>query len=108
MLVGQKLIPLFPLRACRRLDLHLAALHLIPVRAQRGAAALLVALHHGALGVLVCVAKDLLEERVERAVAADVRILLRRFLLLGCEDGGCQRFPILRLLAYADRGRRLG
>ena len=74
------LLPPFPRHhPLRRARLHLPFAHLRPVRAQRGAVALLVALHHRALRVRVRVLEDLLEERVRRiravVVVVDVGIL---------------------------------
>lgn len=86
--------PLFPLAALGGLDLDAGPADLVPVGAEGGAAALLVALEHGAAGVLVGVGVELLEELVDGGVAADVRVVLRGGRGVGGEQGGGERVPV--------------
>ncbi len=87
---------------CRRLHLDPLSLDLFPVGAERSATALRVALHHRPLGVLIRILENLLEEAVESAVTTDIRIFIRRFLLLCREYVGSDALPVLLRL---DRGR---
>ena len=100
--------PLLPLATLRRLDLNRGLLHLVPVRAERRTPRLLVALEHSALGIRIGVLKDLLEERVQSGIAADVGVLLRGLLLLRSERLRTELLPVLALLLTCDFGSRLG
>lgn len=51
---------------------HLALADLIPIRAQRGSLALVIALHHSAARVWICVCVELFKERVNRVTPAKV------------------------------------
>jgi len=95
-----KSIPFLPFRPLRRLHIHRCLLDLIPICTQRRAPTLRVAFHHRLLRVLICIGKDLLEERVEGAVPAHVGVFFGCLFLFGGEDVGGDTVPVLFGLAY--------
>ena len=98
--------PLLPLAPLRRLDLNARLANLVPVRAECGATALLVALEHCATRVVIRVRVQLLEEVVHRRVAARVWIMVGRDWLVGVEDLGRDPVPVLVRLARRRGGAR--
>ena len=97
--------PLFPLRPCRWLDLHLAFLNLIPIRTQCRPTTFLITLHHRPLRIFIRIRKDLLEKRVEGAIASNIGILIHCFLLFRVENVGSDAFPVFLLFSGSYRFR---
>lgn len=95
-----KSVPFLPLRPLRRLHIYRSLLDLIPISTQRRAPTLRIALHHRLLRVLICIGKDLLEERVEGAVPAHVGVFFGCLFFFGGEDVGGNAFPVLFGFAY--------
>jgi hypothetical protein len=88
------LFPLFSLTTRWRLDRHWSFLDILPISAKRSASTLLEAFHHCPFGVIVGISEQILEELVQRAIAAHVGVICARFRLLGVENGVGHAVPV--------------
>lgn len=86
--------PFLPFASGWRFNLHLAFLHLIPIRTQSCSAAFLVAFHHRSFRVFIRVSEYLLEEAVKSGVATHIRVLVRGLLLFRTQDVCCNSLPV--------------
>lgn len=100
--------PLFPLASRWRLYFNCRLFDILPIRAERRSAALLETLHHRTPRVIVGVCENLLEKRIDGAIATDVGILLHGLFLIAGEDIRSDTLPVLSLVGDRDfrRGRR--
>jgi hypothetical protein len=88
------LFPLSSLTTRWRLDRHWSFLDILPVSAKRGASAFLEAFHHCPFSVLIGIGEQILEELIQRAIAAHVGVICARFGLLRVENGIGHAVPI--------------
>jgi len=88
------LFPLFSLTTRWRLDRHWSFLDILPISAKRSASTLLEAFHHCPFGVIVGISEQILEELIQRAIAAHVGVICARFRLLGVENGVGHAVPV--------------
>ena len=98
---------LFPLSSFTtrwRLDRHWSFLDILPVSAERSASALLEAFHHCPFGVVIGIGEQILEELVQRAIAAHVGVICDRFGLLRLENGLGHAVPIFTGLRKGRTG----
>lgn len=98
-----KSAPSLPLRALRRLHIHLSLSHFIPICAERSPATLRVALHHRTLRVWVGVLEQILEELVHSSIATCVRVLVCTLVGLSFENVLGDRIPILARFWFGRR-----
>jgi hypothetical protein len=80
------LFPLSSLTTRWRLDGHWSFLDILPISAKRSASTLLEAFHHCLFGVIVGIGEQILEELIQRAIAAHVGVICARFGLLRVEN----------------------
>ena len=92
------LTPLLPFAPRWRLYFDFRFLDFLPVCAQCRPAALLKALHHRTSRVIVRVCENLLEKRIDRTIATNIRILFHSLFLVAGEDIGGDTLPILLLV----------
>ena len=88
------LFPFSTLATRWRLDGHWSFLDILPISAKRSASTLLEALHHCPFGVIIGIGEQILEELIQRAIAAHVGVICARFGLLRVEDGLGHAVPI--------------
>jgi hypothetical protein len=88
------LFPLSSLTARWRLDRHWSFLNIGPISAKRSASTLLKAFHHCPFGIFIGIGEQILEELIQRAIAAHVGVVCARFGLLRVENGLGHAVPI--------------
>ena len=88
------LFPLSTLTTRWRLDRHFTFLDILPISAKRRAPTLLEAFHHCPFGVFISIGEQILEELIQRAIAAHVGVVCTRFRLLRVENGLGHAVPI--------------
>jgi hypothetical protein len=76
------LFPLSRLTTRWRLDWHWSFFDILPISAKSSAPTLLKAFHHCPFRVLIGIGEQILEEFIQRAIAAHVRVIRARFGLL--------------------------
>ena len=91
---SSSLFPLPILTTRWRLDRHWSFLDILPISAKRSASTLLEAFHHCPFGVFIGIGEQILEELVQRAIAAHVGVICARFGLLRVENGRGHAVPI--------------
>src|SRR6267154_101720 len=91
---SSSLFPLSSLTTRWRLDRHWSFLDILPISAKRSASTLLEAFHHCPFGVFIGIGEQILEELIQRVIAAHVGVICARLGLLRVENGLGHVVPI--------------